>query len=467
MRTRGEALARRLGLEPRELAVLVAIVLAGLALRVAYVLVTHDHPLVGDEPEYNSEARFIADGKWFWTTVPYGIPHASMWKAPGYPAFLGVLYSLFGVGPFGARFLQSFVGAITIVLTFMLGRRLLGPRSGLAAAAIVAVYPLAWQFDVLLYPESLAAPLMIGLLLLFLERDASPRLAALAGVVAAVGILVRPTSFFVLPAVALTWLLTSPGRRGALCAAITVLAAVVVVAPWTIRNHHVSGGFIPVSIQDAALYGTFNDDAAHDPVYPWAWRPLPSRDRDIVASIARVTAARTTSPAKADPPLSDLQFRRELIERGRRYIADHPSSLVKAFFWNGLSRYWDVRRPQRVIDDAVDGRSKAVTGIGIAIYYVLFPLALLGLWRLRSRRALVLPILLLALGASVVFTTASGTRYRAPLEPLIAVLACAGAAGAWERLRGRRASGDRELGKQTIHLRRRVLPGQPRRPGET
>jgi len=55
---------------------------------------------------------------------------------------------------------------------------------------------------------------------------------------------------------------------------------------------------------------------------------------------------------------------------------------------------------------------------------VLFVLALAGLWRRRRRRELVWPVLALALAASIVFTIDSGTRYRAPLEPLIAVLAC-------------------------------------------
>jgi len=48
-----------------------------------------------------------------------------------------------------------------------------------------------------------------------------------------------------------------------------------------------------------------------------------------------------------------------------------------------------------------------------------------GLWRLRRRRELVLPVLAMALAASVVFTVAAATRYRLPLEPLIVILACA------------------------------------------
>ena len=85
-----------------------------------------------------------------------------------------------------------------------------------------------------------------------------------------------------------------------------------------------------------------------------------------------------------------------------------------------------MRRPARAIDEVpFEGRSEAVTTAGLAMYYVLLPLALLGLWRHRRRREILLPVLAIALAASVVFISASGTRYRAPLEPLIAVLAVA------------------------------------------
>jgi peptidoglycan/LPS O-acetylase OafA/YrhL len=71
-----------------------------------------------------------------------------------------------------------------------------------------------------------------------------------------------------------------------------------------------------------------------------------------------------------------------------------------------------------------------VTNLGLDIYDALLPLALVGLWRARRRRALVLGMVAIALGAAVVFTGDSGTRYRATLEPLIAILACAGILGA-------------------------------------
>ncbi len=70
----------------REVVLLLAAIALGLALRVAYVLVTYDHTLAGDEPEYYLEGLRATEGRWFWTDRPFGIPHAGMWKSPGYPA---------------------------------------------------------------------------------------------------------------------------------------------------------------------------------------------------------------------------------------------------------------------------------------------------------------------------------------------------------------------------------------------
>ena len=50
----------------------------------------------------------------------------------------------------------------------------------------------------------------------------------------------------------------------------------VLIVPWTIRNHAVDGAeVVPISIQDAAGYGTFNADAASDRKWPYKWRPRP------------------------------------------------------------------------------------------------------------------------------------------------------------------------------------------------
>jgi 4-amino-4-deoxy-L-arabinose transferase-like glycosyltransferase len=394
----------------RELLLLLAAVGLGLALRVAYVALTHDHTLAGDEPEYHLEGLRAAEGRWFWTDRPFGIEHAGMWKAPAYPAFVGVVYSVLGVSVGKLLLLQTLVlGPVVIVLTWLLARRLFDPRVAVAAAFVAALYPHMWQWEGRLYAEALALPLGLLLLLLVLERRPTVRVAAAVGAVMAASLLVRPSSFFFFAGVAVAWWLAAGLRRGTLLLGLSVLVTVALVAPWTARNHRVAGDLIPISMQDSAAYGTFNDDAANDPRSPYAWRVRPMREADLFDG----------------PPVPDAEFREELQKRALDYVKEHPMSVPKAFFWNGLSRTWDVRRPAYAIDEvAFEGRNEAVSIVGIAIYYVLLLAALVALWRLRARRTIVWPLLAMALAASVVFTTIAATRYRLPLEPMIVILAC-------------------------------------------
>jgi hypothetical protein len=220
---------------------------------------------------------------------------------------------------------------------------------------------------------------------------------------------------FLLAGAVVAWIVLRGGRRGVALAAISTAVAALAVAPWTVRNAIVEHGFIPISTQDAAAYGTFNAESAHDPVWPYAWRPIPRKDRDLF---------------NRRHPLSDVAWRAQLNARGRAYILAHPASVPTAFFWNGLSRLWDVRHRSRALDEVhFEGRSRLLTSIGLDAYLALLPLALVGLWRARKQRTLLGGVIAIALAASVVYTIASGTRYRACLEPLIAVLACAGALG--------------------------------------
>jgi 4-amino-4-deoxy-L-arabinose transferase-like glycosyltransferase len=400
---------------------LIGAIAVGFAVQLAYILTTRHLTLAGDEPEYLSEARLIAHGHLFYTTLPYGILHAGAWKAPLYPAWLGLIFAVLGVHLMVVKGLQLAVGLLTIPLSWLLARRLFSPRVAIAAAFVVAVYPMAWQYEGLLYPESLATPLYVLLLVLALTRPPTvPRVAGI-GLLMGIALLLRPTSEFLYLGFLVAWSVRAGWRRGLGLTVISVACAVLVVAPWTIRNAIVMHGFVPISMQDSAAYGTFNAQSAHDTLFPYAWRDDPP-------SVAPLFDRRH--------PLPDPTLRSRLDSAAIHYIEHHPVSVPLAFFWNGLSRLWDIRHQGRALAEVpYEGRSHTVSEIGLDMYYVLFVLALVGLWRARGRRWLVLGVLGLALGASIVFTVDAGTRYRAPLEPLVVVLAAAGALGARQPVR--------------------------------
>lgn len=403
-------------MDDRELWLLALATALGFVLVLAYTLAMRHAPLAGDAPEYDFEGQMIAQGHLFYTRLPFGILHAGAWKAPLYPAWVGFWYALFGHHPMVVKLIQVPVGVLTIPLTWLLARRLFGRRVAVAAALLVAVYPLAWQYDGLLYSEALATPLYVGLLILGLTREMTGRRAAGLGLLTGVALLLRPTTEFLYLGFLVAWSLRQGWRQGVGLTVVSVACAVLIVAPWTIRNEIVMHGFIPISMQDAAPYGTFNPQSAANRTWPWAWQDDP-------ASYAYVFERR--------PRLSDVSLHDKLDSLALNYIWRHPLSVPQAFFWNGLTRLWDIRHPSHALAEVPhEGRSHFVTLVGLLMYYGLFVLALVALWRLRRRRWLLFGLLAMAFGASAVFTIDAGTRYRAPLEPLIAVLACAGVLGA-------------------------------------
>ena len=411
----------------REAQWLIGLMLLGWIIRIVYVLATEGYTLAGDQREYHAIGQAAAAGNWFHTPFPYGEVHESVARPPGYMAWIGVLYTVLGVSITKALLVQTLIGPIAIALTWVLARRLFEPRVALVAAALAALYPNMWQWEGRLYSEALVLPLSLLVMILVLEQPVTAKRAAVVGAVTGLSMLVRPSQIFMFLFVLVAFWVATGVRRSVAMTAVCVGAAALVISPWTIRNYVVSDHFVPISIQDMAIAGTFNDDAANDEKFPYAWRPTNSRDMDVWGPGSR--------------RLEDAELRDVLQSRALDYIEDNPFSVAEAFFWNGLSRTWDIRTPARVLDEVpFEGREEPVAAVGLGAYWILLAAAIAALWRLRRRTSLTLPILAGALGTSIVFTIAAGSRYRVPYEPVLVVMASTTLVLAYDRLRGRSGS---------------------------
>ena len=414
----------------RELQLLALVVVLGLLIRVAYVLSTKGFVLTGDQVEYDAIGRAAADGKWFHTTFPYGVLHESAARPPGYMLFIGVLYTIFGAHPTGVMLIQTLFGPMVIVLVWLLARRLFDARVAAVAAVLAAVHPNLWQWEGRLYSEALALPLAVLLFVLVLDRPPTRRLAVWTGVVLGLSLLVRPTSVLFVPVIVAAFWTSGGGRVALRYGAYSLGVAVLCVIPWTVRNYALTNSFVPLSLQDMAVAGTFNPTSANDPTYPFAWRPYTERDKDIFGP-------------QATNQLSERDLQEEMLRRAKDYIEDHPSSVAKAFFWNGIVRTWDLRSAGQVVLEApFEGRNENVARAGLYLYWTLLVAAVAAVWRLRARRAVVVPILLGAVAGSVVFTVAAASRYRVPYEPAVVLLASTTIVALWDRYSGRRSASE-------------------------
>ena len=245
----------------KTLIALALIAVLGLGAR-AYVVV---NPVAN--PADDSHA-YYALAKALYEEGSFGGPEfrdPSDWS-PGAPLlYAASFYASGGAREGTARIVEALLGVVAILVVFLLGERLGGRPAGLLAAFAVAVYPPFIHSTGELMSEPPAILTLPAAVLAFLWASEQERLRAwlLPGLLFGLTAMFRPeylfvgAAFVVLAAIrvgrARGW---RPGLAGA---GLLVLALLLPIVPWTIRNVDVLGRVVPISTGSGkALYvGTF------------------------------------------------------------------------------------------------------------------------------------------------------------------------------------------------------------------
>lgn len=244
----------------------VAIILFGLLLRLAYLYFNvhapdFDSPVL--DPQFNDYwARALVSGNWTppphadnpeIRTTPYGRP-------PGYPLLLAGIY-LFSRGSYLApRCIQILIGTTTILLVYLLGRRLFDRVSGAVASFLMAIFWAGIYFEGELNSPTWEVFFSLAMILLLLRWDASFSLYPLLGAAfcLAFGALMRPN--LLLPGCVLTawifwrgYLRHKRFSRALMYPMIFAIVVLLLISPALIRNWLVSRQFVLIS-----YYGGIN-----------------------------------------------------------------------------------------------------------------------------------------------------------------------------------------------------------------
>lgn len=176
----------------------------------------------------------------------------SAYRAPAYLFFLTGLYAIFSpANTFAQALVQNAVAAIGLWLVYVIGRRLVGRSAAWIAAFLMAVYPYTFYHFSQYYHTFLSVTLLLLLVWTLLRLDESRRLvfAIAAGVSTAALAYVQGTILLAMPFIAL-WLVCSwrPQIKRALMAiAIIAGVSVALIAPWTLRNMRALHAFVPLT----------------------------------------------------------------------------------------------------------------------------------------------------------------------------------------------------------------------------
>jgi 4-amino-4-deoxy-L-arabinose transferase-like glycosyltransferase len=415
---------------------LTAVAALGLVLRAAYLYGPARHVVgIGDWWFYHWQPGLIVNGHGFsdpWQVLASHQYRPSAAHPPLYSILLSGLYVLGGHGTLVQRSLGLILGTLTLVLVGLLGRRVGGERLGVVAALLYAVYPVMIAVDGDLMSEVLYGPLIAGMLLAAFALHDRPtvRRALVLGAVIGLAALTRTEALLFLPflLVPVAWRARASGR--ATLAGVGILACVVVIAPWLIRNEIAFGRFVLISTNNQTVIAGANCAHTYHGVNMGGW--------DITC-IAR----RTKSNEAAQAAIWQHD--------GLSYASHHLGRLPAVILLREL-RVWDLWQPRRQARTFAEGQQIDVAEAGVAAFWLFALVATAGVLALRRRPPALL--ILLAPAAVVCLTTAIGygvPRLRDSFDIALPVLTAAGVLTLSERLAARRRVPRRVLAGSRQH----------------
>ncbi|HEX4305400.1 MAG TPA: glycosyltransferase family 39 protein [Solirubrobacterales bacterium] len=418
------------------LATLALILLLGLGLRVNEAW--DGRSPVFDAAAYATIAANLDRDQGF--TLGSGATQPASNYSPGLPLFAAGVYELSGgIHERLARVILALLGTLTVLFTYLLGRRMAGPAAGLIGAIAIAIYPALLEYQGMLMGEPLAAALLSAAVLASLWAADPPGASArervrwlLPGILLGALALLRPEYLGVALLVSLV-IFVRNGRREwsrTLVQALLVLAGVaVIVVPWTVRNAIALDRLVPISTGGGQVLfaGTYlPSDGDPEKVgaevverHPELFGPHATQQLRLEQILARLAAQRYPGmePDKALSKMGKEQLWNDVSEEPLEY-AD--------FVAKKIARIWS-HGPREVMREP---------GWEL-LHWALLVFGLAGLIVLALRRrweALLIAAIFLAITAISALLVASPRRVLV-MMPLLAALAGIGATAAWQQLR--------------------------------
>jgi 4-amino-4-deoxy-L-arabinose transferase-like glycosyltransferase len=411
-----------------------AIVLAALAIRMVVVCFTYRDLPDADKlyEQFGWEmgwiARALASGHGYSSPYfPWSGPTAL--QPPLYPALLSVVFRLFGIYTLTSGFviltINSLLSAFTCIPVYFSAEYSLGKRGAKIAAWAWAFYPFAIYFSAGRVWEYALTGLLFTICFCIAQRihRATSPLAWLGwGALFGVTALSNPAVLSTLPFLLLLALyqVHRSGRRWFLPGALTALAALAVLTPWTVRNYRVLGILCPV--RDNFWLEIYTDNFGN--AYLDRSSPPSADNRPYPAS----------SPAEMQKFLSMgepawLKQKHTLaiedLHHNPRFSFLAYKTMRRIFYyWTG---YWSFSS-----EELRDQPYEPANVFYVGCVTLLMLRGILRFWRF-NRAALLPYLVLIGFFPLTYYITHPLMDYRHPIEPAIIILAISGAIP-WKRL---------------------------------
>jgi 4-amino-4-deoxy-L-arabinose transferase-like glycosyltransferase len=418
---------------------LITLLLIAALLRIIFsvFVVGWQAPPRGDEIDYHTISRQLADGEGF--TLADDVPTAR--RPPFYPVFLTAFYKIFGARMAVGRILQIVLGVAVVLLTYVAAKRYFSPGTAWIAAVLATFNPFLIFICGYLLAENLYMVLLLGFLIVLpmgkMWMDSTKRLV-LAAFLLSLLALTRPSGFPYVVFICCVLVFSGGGSLRLRIARLSLLVFIWIIpfVPWALRNQAAFGKTVFFTTHGGTTFYEGNNAAVRDtPRYYGGVAPLhalPGKER-----LKRV---------------GEVEKNREAWRLGMTFIRENPND-VPVMVWRKFLRFWRLRSNAGFSGvkggwwwnkEGFLGNIASSFDVGFAYAVIVLPLFLVGLCgsirRFRKFAFCHGVILMHTLVALVFF---GSLRSRIPLEPVIAIFAASGFYTIVDWFRGRRA--EREI----------------------
>lgn len=375
-----------------------------------------------------------------------GFDNGETFWAPGFPAFLAFVYSIFGVKPWVVLFFNCFISTFSVFLLYLIGNRLFTQKIALVAALLLAIEPHQIVYTQTLFSENLFVPLILLFFLFLIKYLAEHKrlLLAVAAVFLGLSMYFRPAAnFLFIPVVIFIFLyLKETWMEKTKSVLLFLFFLLITLSPWLIRNYKLydhfglstNGGYNLLYIFVGSIYNNqyqMHPDSTH---------------KMLQDKVEEAGGSEINNPFILDKTEKSVAF--ELIQK-------EPVNFIKNYLSGCLNIYTSLSSYQissilglegtYVLGKNFYGVSQfsqisyflqerkigtlMASGSVMAFIMISYLLTIAGIWRLykdgRSKEMLMLFGMIIYF-TLVVGTLGSSARFKLPIAPIYLVLSAYG-----------------------------------------
>lgn len=378
----------------KELMFLIFIFCFAFALRISYcfffkesILHIQTH-IFGDTQDYIQIANNFLSGKGLISS-----PDRIAYRPPLYPLFLSGVYYMFGDGYWPIRIIQSILDALTCIMVYFLGKRVLNEQTGKISSFICTIYPFFIFFAGFELTETLFIFLLVMTLLFLIKTFEQPlhKYFIMDGILLGLSTLCRPVivGFIPFALIGIGVNLQVTKKKMFLSFGYTVLLFIFILSPWIIRNFLHFKKFLPLTTYSGrVLWEGNNPKATGGPCAYW-----PEEIKEL-------------SEIEQDRYLGNLAMK-VIISNPQRFIKLMGKKFIR--FWNVVPNYAGFSSfKYRIISILSDG--------------IIIPLSILGIiLSFKIKRKVLLFYLIIAFFTAFHMISLASIRYRVPIMPFMII----------------------------------------------